>query len=128
MELTNRLKLGKYTPLVAERLITEKVLVDEGMVLRLADFGIKLSPAQQAKIDVFLKAMAEQPYAPPSELIPQPDLLNLLIERKQAVKLSEGVVLSTKAYNEMVDKVMGRLAASGRFTLSEMPGYVPDES
>ena len=120
VELTNRLKLGKYTPLVVERLIAEKVLVDEGMVLRLADFSIKLSPVQQAKIDVFLKVMAEQPYAPPSELIPEPDLLNLLIERKQAVKLSEGVVLSTKAYNEMVGEVMGRLAASGKITLAEV--------
>ena len=73
-ELTNRLKLGKYAPMVLERLVTEKALIDEGMVLRLPDFNVKLSPVQQAKIDVFLKAMAEQPYAPPSELIPEPDL------------------------------------------------------
>jgi selenocysteine-specific elongation factor len=120
VELTNRLKLGKYTPLVVERLVADRALVDEGLVLRLPDFTVKLSPAQQAKIDIFLKAMAEQPYATPSELIPEPDLLNLLIERKQAVKLSEGVVLSTKAYNEMVGKVMERLAANGKITLAEV--------
>ena len=120
VELTNRLKLGKYTPLVVEKLVADKMLIDEGLVLRLADFSVKLSSAQQAKIDIFLKAMAEQPYAPPSELIPEIDLLNLLIERKQAVKLSEGVVLSTKAYNEMVGKVMAQLAASGKITLAEV--------
>ena len=36
------------------------------------------------------------------------------------MKLSEGVVLSTKAYNEMVGKVMAQLAASGKITLAEV--------
>ena len=120
LELTNKLKLGKYAPLVMEKLVFEKMLIDEGTALRLAEFRVKISPEQQAKIDVFLKAIAEHPYSPPSELIPEPGLLNLLIERKQAVKLSEGIVFSTKAYNEMVEKVMGRLAVNGKITLAEV--------
>jgi selenocysteine-specific elongation factor len=84
------------------------------------DFLVKLSAPQQNSINVFLKALAEQPYAPPTELIPEPDLLNLLIEKKQAVKLTEGVVLSWKAYEEMVTVVQVQLAAKGKITLAEV--------
>jgi selenocysteine-specific elongation factor len=52
-------------------------------------------------------------------LIPEPDLLNLLIERKQVVKLSEGVVVSRKAYDEMTAKVKATLTANGKITLAE---------
>jgi selenocysteine-specific elongation factor len=120
VELTNRLKLNKYAPLILDRLVADKVLIDEGTVLRLPEFKVKLSATQQAKIDEFIKALAEHPYAPPTELIPEPDLLNLLIERKQAVKLSEAVVVSTKAYDEMVGKVVAYLGIKGKITLAEV--------
>jgi selenocysteine-specific elongation factor len=119
VELTNKLKLGKYAPLILEKLVTDKVLIEEGTVLHLPEFKVKLSATQQTKIDVFLKALAEQPYAPPTDLIPEPDLLNLLIERKQAVKLSEGVVVSAQAYDVMVSKVMAHIVAKGKITLGE---------
>jgi selenocysteine-specific elongation factor len=119
-ELSNRLKLGKYAPLILDRLITDKILSEEGAAVRSPDFLVKLSAPQQNSINVFLKALAEQPYAPPTELIPEPDLLNLLIEKKQAVKLTEGVVLSWKAYEEMVTGVQVQLAAKGKITLAEV--------
>ena len=119
-ELSNRLKSGKYAPLILERLVNDNALIDEGTALRLPDFKVKLSAAQQTGIDVFLKALAEHPYAPPTELIPEPDLLNLLIEKRQAIKLTEGVVLSRKAYDEMVSGVQAQLAAKGKITLAEV--------
>ena len=119
-ELANRLKLGKYAPLIMDKLITDKVLSDEGAAVRLSDFQVKLSPAQQTANNVFLKALSDHPYAPPTELIPEPDLLNLLIDKKQVVKLTEGVVLSRKAYDEMVAVVQAQLAAKGKITLAEV--------
>jgi selenocysteine-specific elongation factor len=86
----------------------------------LSDFQVKLSPAQQTANNVFLKALSDRPYAPPTELIPEPDLLNLLIDKKQVVKLTEGVVLSRKAYDEMVAVVQAQLAAKGKITLAEV--------
>ena len=120
VELLNKLKLGKYGQLLLERLVTDKSLIDEGTVVYLPGFQIKISAVQQAKIDMFLKALIENPYAPPTELIPDPDILNLLLDRKQVVKLSEGVVVSTKAYSEMVDKILTRLTANGKITLAEV--------
>jgi selenocysteine-specific elongation factor len=120
VELLNKLKFGKYGQLLLERLVTDKSLIDEGTVVYLPGFQIKISAVQQAKIDMFLKALIEYPYAPPTELIPDPDLLNLLLDRKQVVKLSEGVVVSTKAYSEMVDKILTHLTANGKITLAEV--------
>ena len=120
VELLNKLKLGKYSQLFLDRLVADKLLIDEGSVLRLPEFQVKLLAIQRAKIDIFLKAITEHPYAPPTELIPEPDLLNLLIERKQVVKLSEGVVFSTKAYGEMVGKILAHLTANGKITLAEV--------
>lgn len=120
VELANRLKLGKYASLVLDRLVADKVLLGEGMVVRLPEFKVKLSPAQQAQIDTFLKALAENPYAPPSELIPAPDLLALLVEQRLVVKLSDTVVVSARAYDAMVNKVMTHLQAKGRITLAEV--------
>jgi len=37
-----------------------------------------------------------------------------LIDKKQVVKLTEGVVLSKKAYDEMVAGVQAQLAAKGK--------------
>jgi len=100
--------------------VADKLLIDEGTAVRLPEFHVKLSAIQQAKIDVFFQALTEYPYAPPSELIPESDLLNLLIERKQVVKLSESVVVSTKTYEEMVGKILVQLTINGKITLAEV--------
>ena len=47
-------------------------------------------------------------------------MLNLLLARQQVVKVSEDVVFSTTAYNEMVERVVSHLKASGRVTVAEV--------
>ncbi|MFH1003317.1 MAG: selenocysteine-specific translation elongation factor, partial [Chloroflexota bacterium] len=120
MELTNKLGTGADAPLILQRLAEEAVLVVEGPTARLPEHQVRLTPAQQAKIDAFLKSLAASPYAPPSELIPEPDLLNPLVARRQVVKLSEGVVLAAATYDQMVTRVTARLKAEGKITLAEV--------
>ncbi|HLB28041.1 MAG TPA: selenocysteine-specific translation elongation factor, partial [Dehalococcoidales bacterium] len=91
-ELGSRLKLGKYSPVVWLKMAQENALTEEGLAVRLPGFKVQLSLAQQSKIDAFLKALAQNPYSPPAELIPEPDLLNLLISQQKVVKVSDTVV------------------------------------
>jgi selenocysteine-specific elongation factor len=119
-ELANRLKLGRNAAPVLEKMTKDGVLVDEGTALRLPEFTVSLTASQQSKIDSFLKALAADPYSPSMESIPEPDLLNLLIERGQAVKLSETVVVSRKAYDEMLTRVLAHLKEKGKITLAEV--------
>ncbi len=120
VELSSRLKLGTYSSAVVQRLFDEGILIEQGVTIRLPSHQVQLTQAQQAKIDAFLHSLAQNPYAPPSDLIPEPDLLNLLIERYQVVKISSSVVFSTSAYNEMVERVTHHLKARGKVTLAEV--------
>jgi len=120
MELSSRLKLGAYSAPTIRKLFDQNIIIEDGVAVRLPTHHIQLTQAQQAKIDIFLRSLAQNPYAPPSDLIPEPDLLNLLIEQRQIVKVSDDVVFATSAYNEMVEKVTTHLKAHGKVTLAEV--------
>jgi selenocysteine-specific elongation factor len=120
VELSSRLKLGSYIPAVLAELISQGVLAEEGGHIRLPSHSIQLTPIQQGKIDAFLKSLAATPYAPPGELIPEPDLLNMLIEQGKAVKVSDNVVFSTQVYHEMVGKITAQIKDKGKISLGEV--------
>ena len=120
VELGSRLKLGTHSRAALQRLSQQGVIIEDGAAFRLPTHRVQFTQAQQAKIDAFLQSLVQNPYAPPSELIPEPDLLNLLIEQQKAVKVSEGVVFSAAIYNEMVARVTSHLEAHGKVTLAEV--------
>jgi selenocysteine-specific elongation factor len=120
VELTSRLKLGSYISAALSNLVGRGILIEEVSYLRLPSHSVRLTPAQQAKVDAFLKSLVEQPYAPPGEFIPEPDLLNMLIEQGRVVKVSDSVVFSKSAYDEMVAKIKAQIKAKGKISLGEV--------
>ncbi len=120
VELSSRLKLGNYILAALENLVSQGILVEEGGHLRLPSHKVQLTPLQQAQIDSFLKSLTRNPYAPPGELIPEPDLLNMLIEQGKVVKVSDNVAFSASAYNEMVGKITAQIKDKGKLSLGEV--------
>ncbi|MFC1918630.1 SelB C-terminal domain-containing protein [Chloroflexota bacterium] len=120
VELGSRMRLGKHSPAVWQKLFGDGVFSEEGLTVRLPSHRIQLTAAQQAKIDAFLQSLSQNPYAPPADRIPEPDLLNLLVERHQVVKVSGDVVFSASAYKEMVEKVTVCMKSQGKVTLAEV--------
>ena len=120
VELESKLKLTTHSAGVLQRLFGEGVLVEEGAAVRLPSHRIHLTEEQQAKMDAFLRSLAQNPYAPPSNLIPKPDLLNLLIEQGQVVKASDSVIFAASAYDEMVKRVTDYIKEHGKVTLAEV--------
>ena len=120
MELSSRLKSGAYSVAVLRRLTDQSVILEEGTVVRLPDHRIRLTPAQQTKLDVFLRSLTQNPYAPSGDLIPEPDLLNLLVAQRQVVKVSGSVVFAASAYDEMVGTVVSRIKTRGKISLAEV--------
>jgi len=120
IELGGRLKLGGHAPAVLERLAGEGVIIGEGASLRLPAHSIKLTAAQQAKIDAFLKSLEANPYAPDSALIPEADLLAMLIGQGRVVRVSDSVVFGAAAYEEMLAKIKEKIKASGKVGLAEV--------
>jgi selenocysteine-specific elongation factor len=119
-ELYSRLKMGSHRKVVLQKLVDESVIVEEGAQVRLTEHQVQLTPAQQKSLEIFLASLGEHPYAPPANLIPEPDLLNLLIVRDQVVKIAGDVVFSTPAYNEMVAGITSHLKTKGRVTVAEV--------
>jgi selenocysteine-specific elongation factor len=119
-ELGSRLKLGRFSPLVWQKLAEEGVVAEEGAAIRLTSHKVTLTPAQQAEVDAFLQSLAENPYSPPGDLIPEPDLLNLLIDQQKVVKVSGSVVFSAEAYNEMLEKITEYIKTKGNVSVAQV--------
>ncbi len=120
MELVNKLKLGTLSSDILARLSSQDVLCEEGAAVRLPGHQVRLTPVQQSRLDAFQKALEQNAYAPSSELVPEPELLNLLVARGEVVKVSDSVVFSTGAYEHMVARITGHIKANGKITLAEV--------
>jgi len=120
VEMSSRLKLGAYSASALQRLSEQGVIVDDGNMVRLPTHHIQFSSAEQAKIDTFLRSLQQHPYDPPSELIPEPDFVRLLVEQGKVVRVSDNVVFAAATYNEMVKRVTSHIKASGKVTLAEV--------
>ncbi len=119
-ELGNKLQLSAAAfALTLHRLLDDGILVEEGAAVRLPSHQIQLSREQQAKVDAYLQSLARNPYAPPSDIMPEPELLNFLIKQRRVVKVSDNVVFAASAYDEMVRKIIAHIKAKGKITLAE---------
>ena len=120
IEFSSHLKLGAHAPEALERLAGQGAIVGEGSNLRLPDHSVRLTPAQQAKVDDFLKSLAASPFSPPTDSLPGPDLLNMLVEQGKVVKVSDNIVFATATYKEMVTLITDRIRSDGRVGLGEV--------
>jgi selenocysteine-specific elongation factor len=120
VEMQNRIGLGSYSPAALAKLINQKTLAEVSGYVRLPEFTVRLTAQQQAQIEAFLKALEQNPYSPPSGLIPPTDLLNLLIEGGKVVKVADNIVFAKAAYEEMVEKIIARIRENGKITLGEV--------
>ncbi len=118
-ELSSKLKLAP-TSAALQKLFQSGILLEEGATVHLPSHEIQLSQRQQEKVDTFLRALKENPFSPPGDIVLEPDLINLLINRQQVVKVSDGVVFSASAYEEMVKKVTAYAKEKGKVTLAEV--------
>ena len=119
-ELRNKLKLGNASPVIMSRLVEDKIIIESGAEVSLPSFRVQLTSEQQSRIDAFLRDLARNPFSPQTNVVLEPDLLNLLVQQKKVVKVSAETVFLTEAYNQMVQKVVDRLKEKGRITLAEV--------
>ena len=117
-----RSRMGLSQPVsqrVLSRLAGEDYLVEEGPYLRLPNHQVSLSTQMEQQASAYLKALEQEPYSPPSDRPIDPELLAVLIERGQVVKVNESVVFTSSAYKEMREKIVGHLKSQGSITVGE---------
>jgi selenocysteine-specific elongation factor len=118
-ELSSKLGLSPQSP-VLQKLKDDNVIVEEGATVRLPEFQVKLTEQQLKKIDAFLRVLKDNPYAPPGDVILEPELLNLLIRQQKVVKVNDGVVFSKDAYDNMVNKIIAHTKEHGSVTIADV--------
>ncbi len=119
-EISSKMKLGAHFQEALQKLFDQGVLEEELALVRLPEHSIKLTQAQQSRIEAFMKQLAQNPYSPAPDITLEPDLLNLLIDQGKVVKTSAGVIFSSAAYKEMVDKILAHIKQNGKITVAEV--------
>ncbi|MEX0783140.1 MAG: selenocysteine-specific translation elongation factor [Dehalococcoidia bacterium] len=80
----------------------------------------RLTPAQEAEAERFLRTIGEGGYSPPTEGMPGDELLAYLTERGLIENTGRGVVFDREVYGEMVAKVVRHLETHPQITIAEV--------
>ena len=102
------------------RMQEEGVLVEEGPVVRTPDHVRELPSAEREAADSYLRMLESNPYSPPTDSRLDADLLNLLVDEGQVVKVSETVVFAASAYKEMVERITEYIDGRGEITVADV--------
>jgi selenocysteine-specific elongation factor len=89
-------------------------------VVALPDHELRLSPAQQAAADAFLTALKANPFSPPTERQPEPELLVYLEDEGRIVRVGDGIAFAREAYDEMTARIVEHLRALDTITLGQV--------
>ena len=124
-ELKSRLRLPpRLFNDVMARAAAEGRVVEAEATLRLPEHEVRFSPEQQSRVNKLLATIARSPYAPPSVADCQDmvgaEVLEALIEQGKLVKMSDSVLFSAEAYEEMVGRVVARVKEEGSITVAQV--------
>ena len=121
-ELRSRLKLSpvQFGP-VLEYLTASGVLTDAGAAVRVPAHRPRLSAEQQARADEFLRSLAAaDPYSPPTDALPEEDVLEMLERLGQVVRAGDSVVFSADAFGRMLDGIRAYATEHGEVTVADV--------
>ena len=120
-ELRSRLRLDpRAFDAVLATWVARGDVREEASTLALPQHAPSLSPAQQAAADAFLASLRAKPYQPPTDNLPDPELLAYLEEKGQIVRVADNIAFSTEAYREMTSRIVEHLKAHGTITLAQV--------
>jgi len=124
-ELKSRLGLSpRAFSEAVSRATSQGTLMEAEALLSLADHRVVLTPDQQRRTGELLRAFQQNPYSPPtvaeSEAMVGADVLAALIEQGKLVKVSDVVLFSAEAYEQMTRAVTDHLQHEGRITLAQV--------
>ena len=120
-EIRSRTGLSQAVYLKAlARLVAEGCLVEEGQQLRLPDHQVTLSPELEQRANGYVASLEREPYSPPTEQHPEPELLGFLIDQGRVVRVNESVVFAASAYRELTDRIVAHLHENGSITVADV--------
>lgn len=120
-EVRSRLRMTPQVfNLAFARLREDGAVAEDGALARLPGYEPSLSEAQQAEVGAYLARLAASPFAPPTDAPLDAEVLNLLDEQGKVVKVSESVVFSVDAYEEMVGLISDYIRENGEISVANV--------
>ena len=98
----------------------EGVLAEEGTSVRLTEHRPQFQDSQHETVRAYLKLLDSDPYSPPTDSPIDPEVLNVLATEGKVVKVSDTVVFSNSAYQEMVDRISAHIKERGEITVADV--------
>lgn len=102
------------------RLVNEKLLIEQESMVKLPDYRPTLSPQQIKDVDAYINILSTEPYAPPTDVSIDQEVLSLLVDQGQVVKVNEDVVFTAQAYNQMLEKILEYIQENGEVTVADV--------
>ncbi|MDA1189232.1 MAG: SelB C-terminal domain-containing protein, partial [Chloroflexi bacterium] len=118
-----RSRLGLATPVfnsVLPMLVEQGVLAEDGTSVRLQEHAPKLSVEQERMANGYVDALKKNSYSPPTDSMPPEDVLSVLADSGEIVRVSESVAFSKNAYEDMVSKIRAHITDKGQITVADV--------
>ena len=94
-------------------------VAQEGQTIRLPEHEVMLTPQLEQQAAAYLKGLAGEPYAPPTDQHIDSELLSVLIDQGEVVRVADSVVFTAAAYKEMTDRIVEHLSTHGSITVAD---------
>jgi selenocysteine-specific elongation factor len=101
-----KLKTAAFTAISASLIADEAISIDD-VIVRLPSHAPSLSADQDAQASEYLALISGDRFSPSTEHPLDIELLQVLTERGDVVRISEDIVYPTDAYDEMQSKILG---------------------
>jgi selenocysteine-specific elongation factor len=123
--MKSRLKLsGLVFHALIQKASGDRLIIDEGITLKLPDFEICLSVKQQEGVQRLMAKFAQEPYSPPlhKDCVAElgDDLVDSLVDSGQLIAVSPEVVFRAGDFGVMVDGVKQLLQEQPLLTLAQV--------
>ena len=120
-ELRSRLGMSAQVfNLAFARLQHQAVVEEDGALVRLPGYEPTLSDAQNKQVDAYLRLLETEPFSPPTDAPLDGEVLNLLDEQGKVVRVSESVVYSAEAYEQMVTIISEHIRENGDISVANV--------
>ena len=80
---------------------------------------VDLTPSLAKQADAYLNILQSDTFSPPTDQAVEPELLALLVQEGRVVKVSDEVVFSREAYQQMTDQVVKHIKEQGFITVAQ---------
>lgn len=120
-ELRSRLGLSRReSGELIGALAVRGVLEVRGDAVALPSHSRAMTAAEQQAVADFLALLRTTPFSPPTDNTPPEEVVALLLDRGDVVRVADGILFASDVYAQMVTQITARLRTNGPLTLADV--------